>query len=172
MYSGATLRLERTICSESPRLQGGASINICSGKGLLPLPCANPARIHPRPQDGAFCGISSTPPVAYLFPSRLPPVYVIWYLLNPNIPGVGAFFDTYYGSSILLTISYKNHNQNSGGRQVLKKQPGALMRRPARIHRVSREKKAYFNNRRRLRFHVNPTPVRSFKPFTVSACQS
>jgi hypothetical protein len=58
----------------------------------------------------AQSSLESTPPVVYLFPSRLPPVYVIWYLLNTNIPSVGAFFNTYYGTSILFTISYKNHN--------------------------------------------------------------
>ena len=42
-----------------PAYKAGHLKPYCSGRGLHPLPCTIPARIHPRPQDGAFCGMLS-----------------------------------------------------------------------------------------------------------------
>ena len=60
-------RVKKSLESDYPRPKAGAfrpihgcatAISKSSGRGLHPLPCIIPARIHPRPKDGAFCGVS------------------------------------------------------------------------------------------------------------------
>ena len=60
-------KVKKSLESDYPRPKAGAfrpihgcatAISKSSGRGLHPLPCIIPARIHPRPKDGAFCGVS------------------------------------------------------------------------------------------------------------------